>query len=112
MKEELQEAKRALSGMMRAYLVDRDVEGTLRFAAEDIYSVGLGQGTAALGREAFQRLIECEIAADPEPYEIREERFEAKAAGTGVTVLYLSLIHIYLIYRQITTFTASRIRQK
>lgn len=88
MKEELQEAKRALSGMMRAYFVDRDVEGTLRFAAEDIYSVGLGQGTAALGREALQRLIECEIAADPEPYEIREERFEAKAAGTGVTVLY------------------------
>ncbi len=90
MKEELQEAEHALASMMRSYFVDRDVEGTLRFVTEDVYSAGLGMvgmGTVALGREALRSLIQREILSNPEPYAIREERFDAKPMGAGIMIL-------------------------
>ncbi len=86
MKKALEEAKGALADMMRAYLVERDVESALRYATEDVYSVGPGNETA-LGKAALRTQMQRAVEADPRPYELHDAHFTAKAMGTGVLIL-------------------------
>ncbi len=87
MKDDLCGTKRALAGMIRAYLVERDVEGTLHHVTRDVFSVGLGDGEPVLGREALGNQLQREITADPRPFEIEDQRFDAKESETGVIIL-------------------------
>ena len=86
MKKALEEAKGALADMMRAYLVERDVESALRYVTEDVYSVGPGNETA-LGKAALRTQMQRAVEADPRPYELHDAHFTAKAMGTGVLIL-------------------------
>ena len=45
-----------------AYLAERDVQKTLDLCAEDLYSVGTGEGEVAVNREEFKKLLEMDTS--------------------------------------------------
>ena len=75
-----------LDEFFRSYLVERDIEKTLAFVTEDVYSIGTGENEVAVGREQLEGLLRMEIEAMPEPiaYQILEyrEKPEGEDAGT------------------------------
>ncbi len=54
-----------LNTFLTRYLVQRDEEGTLSMLSDQVYSVGTGEGEVAIGKEAFRRLLQQELAAMP-----------------------------------------------
>lgn len=56
-----------LDAFFRCYMLERNIEQALSMLSESVYSVGTGEGEVAIGRDAFARLMEAEIAAMPHP---------------------------------------------
>lgn len=64
-----------------AYLAERDVQKTLDLCAEDLYSVGTGEGEVAVNREEFKKLLEMEFATLPDPIRYHIFDYTEKQCG-------------------------------
>lgn len=78
---ELSEARKALEAFLTAYLMERKQEKTLSCLTEDLYSVGTGVVEVARDRREFQRLLEAELASNPEPFVLKWKFLDGKEAG-------------------------------
>lgn len=68
-----------LDEFFRSYLVERDIEKTLAFVTEDVYSIGTGENEVAVGREQLEGLLRMEIEAMPEPYRLSDTGVQREA---------------------------------
>ena len=73
-----------LNAFFEAYLSERNVEKTLSFVADDIYSLGTGDGEAAVNKEQFERLLRMEKEVIPESIQFRILDYHEKQTGSDV----------------------------
>lgn len=71
-----------LTDFFQSYLTDRDLEKTLLYVTDDIYSIGSGNHEIAVNKTELYALIQTEFQTHPEPllYEIHD--FICKQTGT------------------------------
>lgn len=59
-----------LTDMMRAYLIERDVEKTMSYFTEDVQCIGTGIQEVAFHKEQLRDIMMREIQNDPLPFEL------------------------------------------
>lgn len=83
----------AAKELLRRYLTERSVEGTLELVTDDVVWFGTSAFERAFSREQLRRLITDEIAKDPTPMDAvyRDANFAAPASHAGVCTVALLL---------------------
>lgn len=72
---------RVLNDFFHAYLVERDIEKTLSFVTDDIYSLGTGVKETAVNKKEFEELLRLEISAIPDPIRYEITDYHEKQTG-------------------------------
>ncbi len=80
---EATEAYRTVDEFFHRYLVERSAQRAGELLTEDLYSVGTGDGEVAIGRDAFIRLMEEEIALFSTPLYYTISDYVQKERGPG-----------------------------
>lgn len=72
-----------LDHFFHTYLTERDVEGTLALAADDIYSLGTGAEEVAVNKTEFEQLLRQEVSLLPSPIEYKIRDYREKQVHEG-----------------------------
>lgn len=67
-----------LLDFFRCYLTERNIQKTLDFVTEDVFSVGTGQQEVALNKKELQKLLENEIGRNSTPIDFEIKNYKEK----------------------------------
>lgn len=73
------------------YLTERNIEKTLSLVADNIYSLGTGEGEVAVNKEEFALLLKQEIANLPSPIKYQISNYTEKQVSSNCWQIYCKM---------------------
>lgn len=91
MSKEFYNAEQSVRAFFDAYLLRRDLQGTLIWLTEDVQWVGIGKEELAKGREEVERILKAEFAQAPESCQLVWERLSEMQVSSECVIFLCEL---------------------